>query len=212
MVGPLTGYRRIAYPSPPCDRPCGDLNCPLPTCFSNGPRVVNVGLPRFADDLRAAGVPVTDVAWTPPASADAPGARCPRPPHRSGPGADRAGRGGQCGRDGADARRGPRARRRAPRRRGRARARGSNDPACRPPDRVGADVRPHARRRHRGDRARRLGADPGGRGRSGRIGRDPVRAEPPLRHRRPDDRADHAHDAGDGGGETGRSAIAPSAP
>ena len=33
--------------------------------------MVNVGLPRFADDLRAAGVPVTDVAWTPPASADA---------------------------------------------------------------------------------------------------------------------------------------------
>ena len=39
--------------------------------LSNPPRVVNIGLPRFADDLRAAGVPVTDVAWTPPASADA---------------------------------------------------------------------------------------------------------------------------------------------
>ena len=39
--------------------------------LSNGPRVVNVGLSRFADDLRAAGVPVTDVDWTPPASADA---------------------------------------------------------------------------------------------------------------------------------------------
>ena len=39
--------------------------------LSNGPRVVNVGLPRFAGDLRAAGVPVSDVAWTPPASADA---------------------------------------------------------------------------------------------------------------------------------------------
>ena len=39
--------------------------------LSNGPRVVNIGLPRFADDLRAAGVPVADVAWTPPASADA---------------------------------------------------------------------------------------------------------------------------------------------
>ena len=38
--------------------------------ISNGPRVVNVGLPRFADDLRACGVAVTDVAWTPPASAD----------------------------------------------------------------------------------------------------------------------------------------------
>ena len=33
--------------------------------------MVNVGLPRFADDLRTAGVPVADVAWTPPASADA---------------------------------------------------------------------------------------------------------------------------------------------
>ena len=39
--------------------------------LSNGPRVVNVGLSRFAEDLRAAGVPVADVAWTPPASADA---------------------------------------------------------------------------------------------------------------------------------------------
>ena len=39
--------------------------------LSNGPLVVNVGLPRFADDLRAGGVPVADVAWTPPASADA---------------------------------------------------------------------------------------------------------------------------------------------
>jgi len=38
--------------------------------LSNGPRVVNVGLPRFAEDLRGAGVPVVDVAWTPPASAD----------------------------------------------------------------------------------------------------------------------------------------------
>ena len=33
--------------------------------------MVNVGLPGFADDLRAAGVPVTHVEWTPPASADA---------------------------------------------------------------------------------------------------------------------------------------------
>ena len=39
--------------------------------LSDGPRVVNVGLPGFADDLRAGGVPVIDVEWTPPASADA---------------------------------------------------------------------------------------------------------------------------------------------
>ena len=39
--------------------------------LSSPPRVVNIGLPRFADDLRAAGVAVTDVAWTPPASTDA---------------------------------------------------------------------------------------------------------------------------------------------
>ena len=39
--------------------------------LSSPPRVVNIGLPRFADDLRAAGVPVTDVEWTPPASTDA---------------------------------------------------------------------------------------------------------------------------------------------
>ncbi len=32
--------------------------------------MVNVGLPGFAEDLRAGGVPVVDVDWTPPASAD----------------------------------------------------------------------------------------------------------------------------------------------
>lgn len=34
----------------------------------SGPRVVNVGLRAFADDLGARGTPVANVAWTPPAS------------------------------------------------------------------------------------------------------------------------------------------------
>jgi FdrA protein len=33
-------------------------------------RVINVGLEGFADDLRAQGVPVTHVAWSPPAGGD----------------------------------------------------------------------------------------------------------------------------------------------
>ena len=38
--------------------------------LSSPPRVVNIGLPRFADDLRASGVRVANVDWTPPASAN----------------------------------------------------------------------------------------------------------------------------------------------
>ena len=34
------------------------------------PRVVNIGLPRFADDLKAAGATVVHVAWAPPAGGD----------------------------------------------------------------------------------------------------------------------------------------------
>lgn len=34
-------------------------------------RVINVGLEGFADDLRAQNVPVTKVAWSPPAGGDA---------------------------------------------------------------------------------------------------------------------------------------------
>ncbi|MCB1969038.1 MAG: hypothetical protein H6851_08260 [Geminicoccaceae bacterium] len=32
--------------------------------------VVNIGLELFADELRAAGIPVTHVEWTPPAGGD----------------------------------------------------------------------------------------------------------------------------------------------
>ena len=35
------------------------------------PRVVNVGLARFASDLRAAGVAVAEVEWSPPAAGPA---------------------------------------------------------------------------------------------------------------------------------------------
>ena len=34
-------------------------------------RVVNIGLERFADTLRAVGAPVVHVEWTPPAGGDA---------------------------------------------------------------------------------------------------------------------------------------------
>ena len=38
--------------------------------LDTGPRVINVGLQRFADDLQALGAPVTAVDWSPPASSD----------------------------------------------------------------------------------------------------------------------------------------------
>ena len=33
-------------------------------------KVVNIGLPSFADDLAGAGVPVIQVTWSPPAGGD----------------------------------------------------------------------------------------------------------------------------------------------
>lgn len=38
--------------------------------LASGPRVVNIGLSGFADDLRASGVPVVHVEWSPPAGGD----------------------------------------------------------------------------------------------------------------------------------------------
>jgi hypothetical protein len=34
------------------------------------PRIVNIGLPAFADELKAAGIPVVQLDWAPPAIAD----------------------------------------------------------------------------------------------------------------------------------------------
>ena len=34
------------------------------------PRVVNIGLPAFADELRAAAIPVVQLDWAPPVIAD----------------------------------------------------------------------------------------------------------------------------------------------
>jgi FdrA protein len=39
----------------------------LPTLFNEGPRVINLGLEHFADQLRACGVAVVHVNWQPPA-------------------------------------------------------------------------------------------------------------------------------------------------
>ncbi len=43
---------------------------PPPPLLSERPRVVNVGLARFADSLRTQGVPVIDLDWRPPAERD----------------------------------------------------------------------------------------------------------------------------------------------
>ena len=41
------------------------------TLLEGPPRVINVGLERFAEDLAAQGVAVQHVAWSPPAGGDA---------------------------------------------------------------------------------------------------------------------------------------------
>ena len=118
------------------------------TRCSPGPvRVVNIGLAGFARDLAANGAAVVQVDWTPPAGAcpfrltkDREGERrgaAPHPRRRAG------------------------ARRRAPRRRADPGARRrAPDAARRPADRVGAHVRPAARRGVRRDRVRGLGRRP----------------------------------------------------
>ncbi len=41
-------------------------NVPVGLLLREGPRAVNLGLAGFADALRAQGVPVVSVDWTPP--------------------------------------------------------------------------------------------------------------------------------------------------
>jgi FdrA protein len=41
------------------------------TLLADGPRVANIGLARFADDLTSSGATVVHVAWSPPAGGNA---------------------------------------------------------------------------------------------------------------------------------------------
>lgn len=43
---------------------------PIARLLSGEARVVNIGLPVFAEELRAAGVPVVELDWAPPAARD----------------------------------------------------------------------------------------------------------------------------------------------
>ena len=43
---------------------------PVAALLSAGPKVVNIGLAGFSDDLRARGAPVVHVDWSPPAGGD----------------------------------------------------------------------------------------------------------------------------------------------
>ena len=85
--------------------------------------------------------------------------------------------------------------------RGDRRPRRAPHPACGAADRLGAHVRADARRRRRHCRVRGLGEGPGGRRGQGGGRRVPLRAQPPLRRRRADDRHDHGQPAGAGGRE-----------
>ena len=43
---------------------------PVTSLLQAPPRVVNIGLPAFAEELRAAGIPVVQLDWAPPVIAD----------------------------------------------------------------------------------------------------------------------------------------------
>jgi hypothetical protein len=43
---------------------------PIAAFLQAPPRVINIGLPAFADELRAAGVPVIQLDWAPPVIVD----------------------------------------------------------------------------------------------------------------------------------------------
>lgn len=43
---------------------------PIAALLRTPPRIVNVGLPDFAEELRAAGIAVLQLDWAPPAVAD----------------------------------------------------------------------------------------------------------------------------------------------
>jgi FdrA protein len=42
----------------------------LKELFENGPNVINIGVPDFADSLRVQGAEVVQVNWVPPAGGD----------------------------------------------------------------------------------------------------------------------------------------------
>ncbi len=42
----------------------------LKELLENGPNVINIGVPDFADSLQAQGIAVVQVNWAPPANAD----------------------------------------------------------------------------------------------------------------------------------------------
>ena len=54
--------------TPESDNPAGEKRAPL---LAAPPRVINIGLERFAEDLAAQGIPVQHVQWAPPAGGDA---------------------------------------------------------------------------------------------------------------------------------------------
>jgi hypothetical protein len=43
---------------------------PLSSLLQTPPRVINIGLPAFAEELHAAGIPVLHLDWAPPVIAD----------------------------------------------------------------------------------------------------------------------------------------------
>ena len=43
---------------------------PIATLLQAPPRVINIGLPAFAEELRAAGIAVLQLDWVPPVIAD----------------------------------------------------------------------------------------------------------------------------------------------
>jgi FdrA protein len=69
---PLRGSAEAALPAVSATEVLSAVDFPthLPAIFATGPRVINLGLERFATQLIACGVPVVQVDWRPPAGGD----------------------------------------------------------------------------------------------------------------------------------------------
>ena len=147
--------------------------------------VVNVGADLLADAVDAQAVPVTRVDWRPPMEGTEARPRHRRPPTRAGRRPTR-GPSPRCSRS-------PPPSSTSSRPSEAARPGAGPVPARRPADRVGARVRPAARRADGRRRARGAGRRPRGRRRALRVRHVGLaRAVPPPLDRRPDGRRRHA--------------------
>jgi FdrA protein len=67
---PLSEGIKLKPPAASSDNRIPEIPTHLPALLAAGPRVINLGLELFADQLTACDVPVVHVDWRPPAGGD----------------------------------------------------------------------------------------------------------------------------------------------